>query len=378
MTSTQQPNGGSSTAPGGMTLLTYYNIVGINDPNSYTWTFSNSHLSGGTAVGGFLAFSGVDTTASPINVWSAQLNPSSLTQSTASITTTVANSMIISSFTYLSASSFGTPTGVSGMVERLDQSAPLVANTVGTTIEMATAAQTNAGATGSATAVATGDSSYADYGIGQLMALTPSQVDTAMTMTRSGNLIAGSSASYTLNVSNYGLKSEPGPLTIVDTLPSSLSYAAFSGSGWACSASGQKVICTRTGAIVAGGSAPALVVYVNVSASAAGTVSNTATVSGTGGDQNTVNNTAIDSYQFPSAIYAYYAMEESTWGSIQDYSGNGRSATALGTAAPTAGPIPNPPYSAIAGNPGTCGAGQVPAGTTAIGVNTGIDVNNFR
>ncbi|WP_347989582.1 DUF6701 domain-containing protein [Methylomonas sp. AM2-LC] len=377
MTSTQQPNGGTSTAPGGITLLTYYNIVGINDPNSYTWTFSNSHLSGGTAVGGFLAFSGVDTTASPINVWSAQLNPSSMTQSTASITTTVANSMIISSLTYLSASSFGTPTGISGMVGRLDQSAPLAANAVGTTIQMATATKANAGATGSATAVATGDSSFADYGVGQLMALTPSQVDTAVTITRSGNLIAGSSASYTLNVSNFGLKSEPGPLTIVDTLSSSLSYAAYSGSGWSCSASGKTVICTRTGAIASGGSASALVLYVNVSSSAAGTVTNTATVSGTGGDQNTVNNTAIDSYQFPSEIYAYYAMEESTWGNIQDYSGNGRSASALGTATPTAGAIPNSPYSAITGNPGTCGAGQVPAGTTAMGVNTGIDVNSL-
>jgi hypothetical protein len=377
MTSTQQLNGGTSTAPYGMNLLTFYRIVGINEPNSYTWTFANSSNSGGTAVGGFLAFSGVDTTSSPINVWSAQLNPSSLVQSTASITPTVPNTTIVSSLAYLSASSFLAPTGISGVVERLDQSAPLVANSVGTTIQMSTATQTTATATGSVSATATGDSSYADYGIGHLMALKPAQVDTAIAMVRSGNLIVGSSASYALTVSNYGYQTEPGPLTVIDTLPTGLTYAAYSGGGWSCSASGQVVTCTRTGALTSGGSVPTLTINVNVAANASGTVINTATVSGTGGDENSANNTASDTYVFPAVAYAYYPMEESAWGVITDYSGNGYNASALGSASPTNGPILTLPYSAIPGNPGTCGAGQIPNGATAIGVNTAIDVNSI-
>lgn len=377
MTSTQQTNGGTSTAPGGMNLLTFYKIVGINDSNSYTWTFANSYNTGGSAVGGLLAFSGLDTTSSPIDVWSARLNPSSNTHSTTSITTTVANTMIVSSISFLSASSFSSPTGITGLIERLDQSAPLTQNAVGTTIQMSTAPKVSAGATGASSAVITGDSSLNDYGIGHLMALKPSEVDTAISISRNANLIAGASAAYTITITNNGIKSEPGPLTVVNTLPSGLSYASYSGSGWSCIASGQTVTCTRTGAITPGGSAPALVINVNVSGSASGTIINSATVSGTGGDQNSVNNTAIDTYVFPSVAYAYYAMEESSWGTIQDSSGNGRSATALGSASPSNGALPNSPYSALIGNPGTCGAGQIPSGTTAIGVNTAIDVNNI-
>jgi len=41
MTSTQQTNGGTSTAPGGMNALTYYKIVTTSEPASYTWTFAN-------------------------------------------------------------------------------------------------------------------------------------------------------------------------------------------------------------------------------------------------------------------------------------------------------------------------------------------------
>lgn len=68
MTVTQQPGGGVSTLPGGMTLLTYYHIVGTTEPASYTWTFANTLAnsggvltSAGSAVGGLLAFSGIDT-----------------------------------------------------------------------------------------------------------------------------------------------------------------------------------------------------------------------------------------------------------------------------------------------------------------------------
>jgi len=86
MTSTNQPSGGSSTAPGGMTLVTYYKIAGTSEPNNYTWTFANPSNTGGSAVGGILSFTGVDTsTGNPLNVWAAALTPSGTTHSAPTI-----------------------------------------------------------------------------------------------------------------------------------------------------------------------------------------------------------------------------------------------------------------------------------------------------
>lgn len=379
MTYTNQTNGGSSTAPGGMSLITYYKIVTTSEPANYTWTFANPSNSGGSAVGGILAFSGIDTAnGNPIDnngsAWSARLTGAGTTHGTNSINTVSANTMIVSSISYLSASNFNTPTGITGVVERLDQSAPLAANAVGTTLQMSTAPRSATGATGSTQAVAAGE---ADNGIGHLMALQPSRIDPALAMTRGGALSPGGSGSYTLTVTNLGIDSEPGPLTIVDTLPAGLSFASASGSGWTCSAAAQVVTCTRIGAIAASASAPSLTIQVNVGVGTSGALTNSATVSGTGGDSNPNNNTATDSYVIPTAPYAYYALDEPSWGSVVDASGNSRHATKLGSAAPTGTVVPSPPGAAIAGTPGTCGAATIPSTSGTHGINTGIDINSL-
>ncbi|MCK7499111.1 MAG: hypothetical protein MZW92_57985 [Comamonadaceae bacterium] len=43
-----------------MSLLTYYKIVATAEPANYTWTLANPSNDGGSAVGGILAFSGID------------------------------------------------------------------------------------------------------------------------------------------------------------------------------------------------------------------------------------------------------------------------------------------------------------------------------
>jgi MSHA biogenesis protein MshQ len=308
MTVTDQPAGGVSTLPGGMTLLTYYHIVGISEPASYTWTFANTAGSGanygGSAVGGLLAFSGIDTSGgNPINVWSALLNANAMATgiTTTPITPTLTNTMIVSSLSYLSGDSFNPPTlgGVAGVLTvRLDQRAPAPPapiNAVGTTLQMSTAPWATATSTGAARATAVSND---DTGVGHLMALKPSLIDPAIAMTRSGPLLPGSSASYTLTVTNNGINSEPGPISVVDTLPAGLTYnpVGSGGAGWVCGVVAQVVTCTRAGALAGGASAAALVLNVNVGAGASGTLTNTATVSGTGGDGNTANNTATDSY----------------------------------------------------------------------------------
>lgn len=201
--------------------------------------------------------------------------------------------------------------------------------------------------------------------------------DLEISMTRNGDLVPGQNGTYTLTVTNNGPLSEPGPITVVDTLPAGLSYVSATGTGWSCGAAGQTVTCTRSGSLANGAVAASITLTVAVSGGASGTVVNTATVSGQNFDNIAGNNTATDSYLIIQAAYAYYAMDETTWGTITDSSGNGRNAAALGSAAPTDYPPPNPPNSALTGDPGTCGAGEIPVTNGTQAVDTAIDINDI-
>lgn len=199
--------------------------------------------------------------------------------------------------------------------------------------------------------------------------------DLAIAISRSGSLTPGANVIYAIGVSNGGPSDDPGPVTVSDMLPASLSYVSASGAGWSCSASGQNVTCTRSGSFPAGGSAP-LTLTAAVAANASGAIVNTVSVTGTSGlDSNTANNTATDSYVF--SPYAYYAMDEASWasGTVTDSSANARHGSRLGSASATG--YPPTVGSAIAGNPGTCGAGAIPAGTGSQGVGTPIDINGM-
>jgi len=159
LTFTDEADGGTGTAPGGMSLVTYLKIVGVGEPANYTWTFANPANAGGMAVAGLLHFSGIDTsTRNPIDgngtVWSAKINPNGMTHGADSINTVSTNTMIVSSITFLSSSNFGSPTGISGLVERIDQAAPVTSGAVGITMQMSTAPRASAGATGLAEATA--------------------------------------------------------------------------------------------------------------------------------------------------------------------------------------------------------------------------------
>ncbi|HZW21680.1 DUF6701 domain-containing protein [Noviherbaspirillum sp.] len=200
--------------------------------------------------------------------------------------------------------------------------------------------------------------------------------DLSILMSRTpATLSAGGTASYTILVTNDGPGGQPAPITVTDTLPTGVTFASASGTGWSCSSSGQTVTCTRNSLLPRGTTAPALTLNVNIASTVSGAVINTATVSAAGGlDTNTANNTATDSYTFPP--FAYYAMDETAWGTtgaVKDSSGNNRHGSRLGTAAPTGYPFAA--GGAIPGTPGTCGAGSISAGTSQ-GVNTGIDINS--
>lgn len=194
--------------------------------------------------------------------------------------------------------------------------------------------------------------------------------DLGISKVRNTDLVPGQSASYTLTVTNNGPLADTGPITVTDTLPAGLSYSSVSGAGWSCSAVGQVVTCTRSGSL-ANGASTSFTMTVAVAVGTSGTKTNTATVDGAYFDYVAGNNSASDTYVILPTAYAYYAMDETTWGTVTDTSGNSNGSV-IGGAAPTGYPPATPPGAAIAGNPGTCGSGIIPAGA---GVSTGIDVN---
>ena len=123
--------------------------------------------------------------------------------------------------------------------------------------------------------------------------------DPTIAKTHSGPFIQGQTGTYTITVSNVGLSAtDPTkPLTVTDTLPTGLTAASASGTGWGTCNLGPPVTCTRSDALASNTSYPAITLTVSVANNAAARVTNTATVAG-GGDTNPLNNTATD----PTAV----------------------------------------------------------------------------
>ncbi len=169
-----RPSTSTITAPAGWTLrirtnqssgvanaqAIYYRVATGSEPASYSWTFSTSTGS----AGGMVAFSGVDP-VTPIDVSAGTANSSSLSQPAPSVTTTVANTMVVTSH---SMSSSATWTPPAGMAEAVDRASLTVPNALGISLEVNYVAQAAVGATGVKTATASND---AGQGVGETIAL---------------------------------------------------------------------------------------------------------------------------------------------------------------------------------------------------------------
>jgi hypothetical protein len=134
---------------GGSQLATYYRVATASEPASYTWTLTTSHTG---AAGGIVSYSGVDNTT-PIDVSASVITNSSLNHTAPTITTSIANDMLVTVHEYESASSW-TPPG--GMTERVDIASRAVSSN-GITLEMNELVLGAAGATGAKTATAAGN-----------------------------------------------------------------------------------------------------------------------------------------------------------------------------------------------------------------------------
>lgn len=103
----------------------------------------------------------------------------------------------------------------------------------------------------------------------------------------------GQTGTYTITVSNVGHAATSDVVNASDFMPQGLSVTSATGAGWDCSGTSSFVVdCSRSDALAAGSSYPALSVAVNVN-SGGTPVTNTAQVSG-GGEFNTANNRASD------------------------------------------------------------------------------------
>lgn len=121
----------------------------------------------------------------------------------------------------------------------------------------------------------------------------PATADLIATKSHSGNFTEGTNGTYSLTVSNIGGTASAGAYTVVDTLPTGLTFVSAAGTGWTCSSAGQTVTCTNSTVIAGGASGSAISLVVLPAAGAVPTVTNRATVSG-GGDTVLTNNTTAD------------------------------------------------------------------------------------
>ena len=121
--------------------------------------------------------------------------------------------------------------------------------------------------------------------------------DLTITKTHSGNFTQGQSglggATYSITVTNSG--TQPTTLasnvTVIDTLPPSLTATGILGTNWTCTLA--TLTCVEHDQLAPGASYPPITLSVLVAANAPASVTNTATVSG-GGEVNTANDTATD------------------------------------------------------------------------------------
>ena len=111
--------------------------------------------------------------------------------------------------------------------------------------------------------------------------------DLSLVKTGPATVGAGGAIAYTLAVSNAG-PSTATSVSVADTLPAGVSFVSASGTGWTCGQAAGVVTCTR-GALPTG-TAPDITVNVTAPA-AAGSLTNSATVSSATTDPNLANNT---------------------------------------------------------------------------------------
>src|SRR6185436_15891053 len=149
----------SNTSTTSNSLAVYRKTAATGEPASHTWGVAG----GAFLVGGIQSFSGVDT-ANPIDAEGGQSTVSGTNHDTPSITTSTANTMLVTSHTYASSQSW---TPQAGLTESFDRPSG-AASATGQSITSTRAAQAAAGASGTKRSTA---ATSADVGNTHILAL---------------------------------------------------------------------------------------------------------------------------------------------------------------------------------------------------------------
>ena len=173
-----------------------------------------------------------------------------------------------------------------GQVVTCTSTTVLPAMTVDPSIDIGVLVTATSPGTVTNTATASGGGSTNTATANDPTTILPSPPTLAIAKSHTGSFTVGATGSYTIVPSNTGGTATSGTVTVVDNLPTGLTYNSASGTGWTCSASGQAVTCTSSAVIAAGGTGTSITVNVNVLASAVPSVTNSASASG-GGASNT-------------------------------------------------------------------------------------------
>ena len=134
------------------------------------------------------------------------------------------------------------------------------------------------------------------YGIMILAAACVSaqaQPDLTISKSHVGNFVQGTTGTHTIVVTNIGVASTSGTVTVTDVTPAGTTFSSASGTGWTCTNGAGTTVCTSTQFVAPGGSLPPISLVFNIPISALSGYTNTANVSG-GGESNTANNSAFD------------------------------------------------------------------------------------
>lgn len=120
---------------------------------------------------------------------------------------------------------------------------------------------------------------------------TPVGADVDLTILKEsvGQFKVGGQGRFTLTVRNIGSNDATPPITVRDTLPAGFTYVSATGTGWACSVSGNVVTCVRN-TVLASGASTTIDLTGTVGPLALPQITNCARVSGTNETGTLANN----------------------------------------------------------------------------------------
>jgi uncharacterized repeat protein (TIGR01451 family)/fimbrial isopeptide formation D2 family protein len=118
--------------------------------------------------------------------------------------------------------------------------------------------------------------------------------DLWVTKVHQGTFTAGAAGSYLVALGNLGPSDAAEPVTVSDTLPTSETFEAATGTGWVCSDALQVVTCTDSSNLPSGDSAADIDLSVAIASDATGSITNTASVSSVTADPVASNDSGSD------------------------------------------------------------------------------------